>query len=276
MGVLDDLRKQSAKQREGEDANRQREQERQEFYQQEIRPRLEQVYTYLNELADHLNYVKPDLQFTYTLPGGVKLESLKQDEYGIEADSRDNMKKITFKCYCHTVGDVIFRVEGKKTMDKLNEFMHQCRLRYKTSQIKDEKQNVIEAEITIEKVVPIIFQFVADIENGNIILWIRNFEKLGIRKIMLLPRQANEGMLDDLGKYIVRDVDRFMQLDIDEESKKELQKKLKQDKIRRDFELKVAEQIRQEEEQKEQEGKLSFKLKKQAQGVLEKVKKKKE
>ena len=276
MGVLDDLRKQSAKQRESEDANRQREQEREEFYVQEIRPRLEQVYTYLNELAEQLNYVKPDLKFTYTLPGGVKLESLKQDEYGIEADSRDNMKKITFKCYCHTDGEVIFRVEGKKTMDKLNEFMHQCRLRYKTSQIKDEKQNVIEAEITIENVVPIIFQFVADIENGNIILWIRNFEKLGIRKIMLLPRQANEGMLDDLGKYIVREVDRFMQLDIDEESKKELQKKLKQDQIRRDLELKVIDQIRQEEEQKEQEGKLMFRIKKQAQDVLDKAKKKKE
>ena len=276
MGVLDDLRKQSAKQREGEDADRQREQERQEFYQQEIRPRLEQVYTYLNELADHLNYVKPDLKFTYTLPGGVKLESLKQDDYGIEADSRDNMKKVTFKCYCHRDGEVQLRIEGKKTVDKLNEFMHQCRLRYKTSQNKDEKHNVIEAEITIENVVPIIFQFVADIDNGNIILWIRNFEKLGIRKIMLLPRQANEGMLDDLGKYIVREVDRFMQLDIDEESKKELQKKLKQDQIRRDLELKVIDQIRQEEDQKEQEGKLSFKLKKQAQGVLEKVKKKKE
>jgi len=274
MGVLDDLRKQSAEQRGREDADLLREQERQEFYQQEIRPRLEQAYTYLNELADHLNYVKPDLTHTYVLPGGVKLESLKQDEYGIEADSRDNMKKVTFKFYCHNDGEVLFRVEGKKTVDKLNEFMHQCRMRYKTSQIKDEKQNVIEAEIIVENVVPIIFQLVADIENGNIILWIRNFEKLGIRKIMLLPRQVNEGMLDDLGKYIVRDVDRFMQLDIDEASKKQLQEKLKQDKIRRDLELKVVDQMRQEEEQKEQESKLMFRIKKQAQDVLDKAKKK--
>ena len=82
-------------------------------------------------------------------------------------------------------------------------------------------------------------------------------------------------MLDDLGKYIVREVERFMQLDISEESKKELQARLKQDQIRRDLELKVVDQIRQEEEKKEQESKLLFKIKKQAQDVLEKTKKKK-
>ena len=63
MGVLDDLRKQSAEQRDREEAVQQREQEQQEFYQQEIRPRLEQAYTYLNELADQLNYLKPDLKY---------------------------------------------------------------------------------------------------------------------------------------------------------------------------------------------------------------------
>ena len=275
MGVLDDLRKKSAEQRANEDAARRRKEEQQAFYQQEIRPRLEQIFTYLNELADQLNYIKPDLKYTYVLPGGVKLANLKQKDYSMEADSRDNMTKIAFKFFCLDEGKVKFSVDNKKTMDKLNEFMHECRLRYLTSQIKDDKQNVIGADITVENIVPIGFQFNADIENGNIILWIRNFEKLGIRKIMLLPRQVNEKMLDDLGKYIVREVDRFMQLDIDEQSKKELQEKIKQDKIRRELELKVAEQIRQEEEQKEHESKLMFRIKKQAQDVLEKAKKKK-
>lgn len=276
MGVLDDLRRQSAEQRAREDAARQREQEQQVFYQQEIRPRLEQVYTYLNELTEQLNYIKPDIKFSYNLPGGVQFNSLKQENYNMEADSRDNMKQVALRFYCQAGGATTFRVEGKKTYDKLNEFMHQCRLRYKTSQIKDEMHGVIAVEITTENIIPIDFQFKADIENGCIILWIRNFEKLGIRKILLLPRQINDDMLDDLGKYIVREVDRFMQLDIDEQSRKELQEKLKQEQIRRELELKIVEQIRQEEEQKEQESKLSFKLKKQAQGVFEKARKKKD
>ena len=275
MGVLDDLRKQSAEQRAREEAARQREQEQQAFYQQEIRPRLEQVYTYLNELAEQLNYIKPDLKFTYELPGGTQLASLKQENYSMEADSRDNMQQIAFRFYCQAPGEVIFRVEGKKTYDKLNEFMHQCRLRYKTSQIKDDMHNVVAAELNVENIVPIVFQFNADIENGNIILWIRNFEKLGIRKIMLLPRQVNEAMLDDLGKYIVREVERFMQLEIDDQSKKELQERIRQEQIRREIELKVIEQMRQEEEQKELENKLLFKIKKQAQDVIEKAKKRK-
>lgn len=276
MGVLDDLRKQSAEQRAKEDAARHREQEQQEFYHKEIRPRLEKIYTYLNELAEQLNYIKPDLKHSYILPGGITLNGLKQENYSTEADSRDNMTKIGFKFYCQAEGEVDFRVEGKKNMDKLNEFMHQCRLRYKTSQIKDDIHTVIGAQVTVENIVPIGFQFNADIENGNIILWIRNFEKLGVRKIMLLPRQVNEGMLDDMGKYIVREAERFMQLDLDEQRKKELQEKIKQDRIRREIELKVAEQIRREEEQKEMESKLSYKIKKQAQEVLGKVKKKKD
>ncbi len=275
MGVLDDLKKQSAEQRAREDAQRQREQQQQEFYQQEIRPRLEQVYTYLNELTEQLNYIKPDLKFTYELPGGVQLASLKQENYSMEADSRDKMQQVAFRCYCQSPGEVVFRVEGKKTYDKLNEFMHQCRLRYKTSQIKDDMHNVVAAEISVENIIPITFQFNADIENGNIILWIRNFEKLGVRKIMLLPRQVNESMLDDLGKYVVREAERFMQLDIDEQSKKQLQERIRQEQIRRELELKVVEQMRQEEEQKEQQSKLMFRIKKQAQEVLEKAKKKK-
>ena len=136
-------------------------------------------------------YLKPDLKYSYDLPGGMQLASLKQETYSMEADSRDHMQQIAFRFFCLAPGEVVFRVEGKKTVDKLNEFMHQCRLHYKTSQIKDDMHNVVAAELTVENIVPISFQFNADIENGNIILWIRNFEKLGIRKIMLLPRQVN-------------------------------------------------------------------------------------
>ncbi len=68
MGILDDLKaKREAPERAlAEEKARRR--NRQAFCERYIDPRLKRLYTNLNELADHLNYLKPDKGFAYPFP----------------------------------------------------------------------------------------------------------------------------------------------------------------------------------------------------------------
>ena len=191
MGLLDDLKNQTADLKAREQRDREREAQQEAFFRDVIRPRLESIYGYLHQFVEQLNYLQPDISVDYTLPGDIALSGLAQGDYSLKVDSRENMSEVVLRFYCQTEGEVFFAVEHKGQFDKLRDIFHQSRLRYQTRTNKDAKQTVLGGDFTLEKVVPIVFSvYQADIENSSIILWIRNFEDLGLRRFVLPPKKS--------------------------------------------------------------------------------------
>lgn len=273
MGLLDDLKKKTADQRARDKAEQDEKAQRESIYREQIKPKLEQVYSFLHEFSEHLNYIKPDTGVTYELPGEVILDDLFQGNYSLKSDSRDTMSEIVLKFYCQAEGVLFLDAMGKEQFNRLIDFLYQNRIPYQTRVHKDSTNNVIGGEISIEKRVPVIFKFTADIDNSCISLWIRNFGCLGTRKFILFPSQISEQFLDNLGRYVMHETDSFIKLEMPDDQRLRIREKLEDEKQISEQEIKIAEQARLEEEQQESQQKLLFRLKEQVRVIYGKVRK---
>jgi hypothetical protein len=183
------------------------------------------------------------------------------------------MTEIILKFYCQGEDSISIDTAEKDHFDRLKEFLHQNRLPYQTRAHRDSKQNIVGGEITVEKKVPVVLKFNADIENSCITLWIRNFGSLGTRKFILFPSQISEQFLDSLGRYVMREIESFIKLDMPNEQRHKIREKVEDEKLAREMELKLAEQARQKEEQEQNQQKLATRLKEQVRGIYGKVRK---
>jgi len=80
MGILDDLKNQSEVQKAAEEREKQRQADLLKYYQENIHPKMLQLYTYLNEFNEHLNYIKKITKVSYPIPPDGSLRELDQSD----------------------------------------------------------------------------------------------------------------------------------------------------------------------------------------------------
>jgi len=251
MGLLDDLRKQSTdlKKSRADDAAQQA--ELLAFYKANIHPAMATIYTHINELVEHLNYVKPEINVPYTLTASGIKKNLKQHSYKITTDSSELMQQIILIFYCTDEEPIEFDAENKKNVEKHIEFLQRHKLQYTSQQYKDDNHEVSYANFKLDSKVKITILIEGDIQNSCIHLKFNNFQDLGLLKRDIKAEQVNEDFLDDIGKYLIRESFNFMKLDLSSKERQRLQQKLQQEKIRRKMEMLEAEKRQKELEAEE-------------------------
>lgn len=255
MGYLDNLKKQSDSLRVEEQAEQQRQAEREAYYRSHIVPALESIYTYLREFTDHLNHIKPNILVDYPLQGYGVLHNLHQSNYSLFVDSRENMKVIALKFQCSGEEPACFGVEGMKNVTRQTDYLNSIGIPYELKQIRDENHGVISAEYTISNKIQIKFEFIANIKKSLIDLQVKNFLGFSNRHIQIKPEEINSDFLDKLARFIAREESDFFTLDISQEQRNEIKAHLAEDKKRREEELHLIEQQEKEEAERLQHAK---------------------
>jgi hypothetical protein len=264
MGLLDDLRQQSDNLKTKEQQELERQAKLQELYRQELQPKMIEIYKYLNELAEHLNFIKPDIQVPYRLNAeGLKV-TLKQENYKIQVDSVNETKLATFRFECGNPKDLAFVAGDKLSIDKNIEYLQRNNLQYQCKRNKDEKFEVTHAQFNVKCAVPVTFVFKVNIENSSIDLICTNFDGLGTSRHAFKARHFDEKFFDDLGRYILRENPDFLKLTISDDAIEQIRAQIAKEQRQRQEELKQAEKIRKEEEQKREAESSRFRLFKKA------------
>ena len=258
MGLLDDLRKQSSdlKKSHADDAATQA--ELQEIYKLKIHPAMSSIYTHINELIEHLNFVKPTITAPYTLTASSIKRNLKQHGYKIVTDSSDEMKQIILTLYCTDEENVEFEVDNKKNIEKHIEYLQRYNLQFTTQKYKDDLHEVSFAKFNLESKVKVTILIEGDIQNSCIHLKFNNFQDLGLLKREIKAEQVTEDFLDEMGKYLIRESYNFMKLDLPEQDRKRLQQKIRKEQMRQKLEMLEAEKREKAEEAEEAKKKSLF------------------
>lgn len=222
MGLLDELKQQSEAKKQQEAQAREEQERLRDHARNQVQPRLNRIYSYLNELAEHLNYVQPEIFVAYEISNGVTLENLRQRDYKVLADSRDQLTECSLAFHCLGDGKLEFQVESKPQIDRRIEFMQENKLTFSRKEIRDDRLNVSHAQFRLDREVPILFHFKLASDLLSIVLTIRNFETLGLKTYTLDPERIDDAFLEELGRYILRKDTKFLQLDMSESDRARL------------------------------------------------------
>ena len=247
MGLLDDLRKQTDNLKAQEQQQQQRQHELKQYYRTELQPIMMQLYAILGELADHLNYIKPDILVPYQLNAeGIKAK-LKQQDYKVQVDSTNDTKLITFRFQCVNPKDIEFVAGDKYSIDKNIEYLQCHNLQYHCRRNNNDKMEVTSANFSIKAIVPITFVFQGDEENSAVNFITTNFDTLGSSRHVFKEHHFNDKFFDELGRYILRENPDFLKLKISDNAIEQIRAQIAEENHKRQQELEQAEEQAQQE-----------------------------
>lgn len=269
MGLLDDLKKQAEAKKATEQQAALTQQELEKYYQDNIHPGMLNIYNYLNEMISHLNYLEHPTIARYPFLPGNQLTELTQGEYKAVIDSTNTTKDITLSFECGFAKDLIVDVEGKDRIESYSDILKEYKIKFERRDEKDADYKLVRSHFRVIGPVYAMVNFVGDIEKSCVNLFMRNIERPGLIKHTLKPEHLNDDFMDRLAKYLIRESDDFLKLDIDDSAKDEIRKKLQEAQQQREQELMEAEQRIREEEEAEKNKRTRFET------FLDKIKPKK-
>jgi len=94
------LKSQSEVQKAEEAKEKQRQADQLKFYQKNLHPKMLQLYTFLNEFVEHLNYTKRITKVSYPIKLDGSLLEFNQGDYKVTIDSANEVKEINLRFYC--------------------------------------------------------------------------------------------------------------------------------------------------------------------------------
>lgn len=241
MSFLDELRQAADEKHRREVAEQEDHVRREAYYRDIMRPKLEFIYSFLAELAEHLNYVGREITADYQLEGYGELEGLRQGNYAVSADSRRDMKNVALSFECRGEGMVRLPMVGKHAIRRYNEYLLNNHLTFDNQIDRGGSRLEMTSTFLIENRVPVDFIFLGDVDHSRIQLTVRNFDRLGARVLSLAPESVDEAMMDRLARYVVRDDDSFLQLDITEDQRRKIREQVEAEQRQRELESRMAE-----------------------------------
>lgn len=258
MGILDDLKNQSDALQAQEKSEEERQKELLEYYQENIHPRMLELYNFLTEFIKHLNFIKHEVKVDYPVMPGSQPLPLTQYDYKVTIDSTKEVRNINLVFACHLDEELEIELEGKEAPERYEEILKSYRIKFERKDNKDRDFELLGATFKVIGPIVVNVVFQGDVDTSSIFISFNNFDKPGIHKLTYKDRHITEEFLDELGKYILRQNPEFMKLDIDESVKDKLREQIQAEMRQRQAELEEAER-REEEELRKQEEKKSWK-----------------
>lgn len=255
MGLLDDLKNKSDSLKNEKEKEKQRVAALEKYYQENIHPKMSEIYTYLDKFLEHLNYLKSDTIAHYPILPKGQPKPFKQKNYKINIDSSKCIKNINFFFTCHLDDVIKFDMEGSEVILRYSDVLDSYKMEYLRNDYKNKEYELISSTFKLKGPIKVNFVFQGNVEDSSIEMLIGNFEKPGVVKHTFKDHHITEEFLDGLGKYILRENKTFFSLNIDEENKEKIRQKIQEDIKRRKEELEEAERLLKEEEEKEKEKK---------------------
>jgi hypothetical protein len=236
MALLDDLKSESERRMRAElEQQRNRTQTEEDEYQEReyrrrILPAMQRILTYLSQLADHLNYIKPHTRPCFTIPGYGDIDLEDQSGYRVSVHTRERPERITLTFQTTGSRPRSFKVTPLSVANDLDDLLVAYGLDFSITDYRDGYRHLVGRRFELRPKVPVTVQVEADPASSQICFAFTNFESPATSRTHYAPEQITDQFLDDLGNYILRKSDKLTQLDIPDEVRKKLRQRMEAEK----------------------------------------------
>ncbi|SCN47037.1 hypothetical protein BAZMOX_01117_3 [methanotrophic endosymbiont of Bathymodiolus azoricus (Menez Gwen)] len=231
MGVLDQLRKEADQKKLSEQETVDQQALRAKLYKTQVLPKMQQIFKYLQELAEHLNYLEVPVQVENYSDRFPRLGTLMQKDYKINTDGYggfsdfNKLVQINLTFYCIGKGELEYNVQTKSAIEQENAFLHAKRVASKMYRLGGAGREE-SAKFVVTKKIPVRVRFEVDYEQSQIKVMVNNHTDFSTYTEVWQPADIDDAFLDTLARYLLRKDSEFVSLDITDEDRNELRKKL--------------------------------------------------
>ncbi len=254
MGILDELKSQSGIQEAVDKEELLNQTDLQKYYQENIQPKMLQLYSFFTKFTEQLNLMPPTLVSYPVKPDGGMLE-FEQSGYKVTADNVQEPKNINFSFVCSLKDPSVFKIENIERIERYSDLLTSFRIVFERSDEKNKNYELLGARFKVIGLMPVNVILQVNLETFSIDLVLNNFEMPGKHKYVYKANQITEKFIDDLGRYTIRQNPDFMKLDINDEDKEKIRQNIQAEIQRRQQELEEAERLLKLEEDQEAEKK---------------------
>lgn len=249
MGLLDELKQEAERVRAKGEEDRSSQAQREAYYRQEIKPALLRVLDYLVELLEQLEVIAPEIHGEFQLPGYRHPIRARQSLPALILDSRDNIQH-TGLSLKYTVDDLEFTVSPRDKAEETRAFLNDTRQTFSDWPMRSVEGEIVGLTFALARLqIPAFLEISADIDRHRIRFASSNIRDFQQQVDYLSPSAIDADWLDRLGRYLLGQGPSPVRLELPEAERAELQRKVAQEKARREQELAEAEQRLQAEEE---------------------------
>lgn len=201
-----------------------------------VQPQMQALKGYLEDLAEQLNLVNPQVHRSYDVLGYTALPELKQTKYVADAEVEGEViRKLEFGYQCVGREPVHFWVDTREECTRAKDRLLGYNLSFRW---KDDAQ--WRYICTLQSLVHVSFEFEPHSGDPGLSLKVKNLDQLGEITYIFEASRINEKLMDELGKRIVREDNTFDDLSgyrLSDDIRKGFQEKIAARRERRDAEL---------------------------------------
>lgn len=223
-----------------------------------IAPKMKQIYLYLKKFSQHLNVIEQSVKVSEYSKLFPEMGELCQINYKINTDGsggivdHNKIREVhfSFRYQCLAVKEYIHHTDNKLEADRTTDFLTTHKITYTSANNLSSRNNGA-LNFYITKDIPVLFKFISQPEKCSISLKIQNHENFEIQTLTIKPEDVNDTYLDRLARYILRKDSEFLDIEIDDEVKKQIRQRIEAEK-------KAEAGTEQETKAREQESKQFF------------------
>lgn len=257
MSLLDDLKKEVDARGAQERMESERVKSLHEIYQEEIRPRMHDAYHYFMEFFNYLEKIERDTGVQMELPGYDKDLNLTATPHFVRTDKSDSIGVL--ECGRRVTGkDLHHDIIGNRNFAAQCRYLDLIGLDYRKSDWRGDDGRTIGGKLVVSMNFFQNLRFKVDPTSATIDVSMSNFRRFGSHKRRLKPEELSKETFDSIGLYILARSDTLFlaeqTVEVSAESRAKLQKKIAEDKLAKEQELKQlrAEKAREKEQQDQQ------------------------
>ncbi|MGJ0490473.1 hypothetical protein [Methylobacter sp.] len=233
MGVLEQLRDQVNRKQDDALDQQNIEQELAARYKESILPKMQSIFVFMKEMVEHLTYLEQAVFIDDYSSKYPQFGRLIQTDYKINTDGiigyvdPSKLMQVNVNFFCLNEGVFTYHLQGKSLIEQEIAFLsaHKVPFEWKYFQGIAIAQN---AKFTVARKVPVRFKFEVDYAASNINILINNHENFGVYKKSFAPEEVDDGLLDEVARFMLRIDSDFIRLEITSEHKRIIRSKLEE------------------------------------------------
>lgn len=177
---------------------------------------LKRVFSYLHDLSEQLNILKPAIGRDYSILENFILNNLVWHEgfsdYRSQSQSAKSMiEQVSLSCQLKGSKPLVIMRDGLN-IERTRNMLFDYGLNFSCEEFKNERRVVDKAEFTIRPELTISARWLADYDKGEVVLETRNLDRLGTVRFNILPERITQSLLDAFGHMLLGQPNNFREL----------------------------------------------------------------